>query len=254
MTPLDLMRMTILSQGATNSVAQFVKITLKVLSDHLHDRDESFLDDVGIKRPKTMYNNQELAPGIRRYLVEHIQSLDAVLADLERTGITIAGAKSQFCCSGIKIVGFICDSEGRHLNTSKVLKFFDWPECVNVTIARAFIDVCVYYRIWIWDFAQIAAPIYRLFKKNTTFEWGKEQSEAIDISKLALTTPPTLVSLDYIECADDIIFAVDASLNGWRGVLMQLVKEKKYPSRYERGIWSNAERNYDATKRECRKS
>lgn len=33
---------------------------------------------------------------------------------------------------------------------------------------------------------------------------------------------------------------------------MQLVKGKRHPSRYESGIWSHAERNYDATKRECR--
>ena len=252
MTPLGLMRMTTLPQGATNSVAQFVRIALKVLADHLRDRAEPFLDDVGIKGPKTTYNNEELAPGIRRYVVEHIQNLDAVLADLERAGITIAGAKSQFCCAGIKIVGFICDSDGRHPDTSKVLKILDWPECINVTAARAFMGVCVYYRIWIKDFAQVAAPIYRLFKKNTAFEWGREQTEAMDLLKLALTSPPALVSLDYTEGAGDIILAVDASLDGWGGVLMQLVKGKRHPSRYESGIWSNAERNYDATKRECR--
>ena len=94
MTPLGLIIMTSLLQGATNSVAQFVRIVLKVLADHLRDRAELFLDDVGIKGPKTTYNNEELAPGIWRYVVEHIENLDAVLADLERAGITIAGAKS----------------------------------------------------------------------------------------------------------------------------------------------------------------
>ena len=33
---------------------------------------------------------------------------------------------------------------------------------------------------------------------------------------------------------------------------MQLVKRQRHPSRYESGIWSNAERNYDAIKLECR--
>lgn len=37
MTSLDLMKMTTLPQGATNFVAQFVRIALKVLSDHLHN-------------------------------------------------------------------------------------------------------------------------------------------------------------------------------------------------------------------------
>lgn len=38
-----------------------------------------------------MYNNEEVAPS------EYIQNLDKVLIDLERAGITITGAKSQFC-------------------------------------------------------------------------------------------------------------------------------------------------------------
>ena len=178
--------------------------------------------------------------------------MDAVLADLERAGITIAGAKSQFCCFGIKIVGYICDSEGRHPDTSKILKILDWPECVDVTTAQAFMGVFVYYRIWIQDFAKITSPIYQLFKKNVTFKWEKEQIEAIDLLKLALTSFPALVSLDYTEETSEIILAVDASLDGWGGVLMQLIKGKRHLSRYESRIWSTAERIYDATKRECR--
>ena len=33
---------------------------------------------------------------------------------------------------------------------------------------------------------------------------------------------------------------------------MQLVKGKWHPSKYKSGIWSSEEKNYDATKRECR--
>ncbi len=117
-------------------------------------------------------------------------------------------------------MGFICDSEERYPDTSNALKILDWLECVDVTITRAFMRVCVYYQIWIWDFFQIAASIYRLFKKNFMFEWGKEQSEAMDMLKLALTIYPALVFLDYTKDAGDIIFTVYASLNRWEGVLM----------------------------------
>lgn len=112
--------------------------------------------------------------------------------------------------------------------------------------------VCIYYQIWIKNFAQVSSPIYHLFKKNILFVWAKEQVEAIDLLKLALTTLPALVFLDYSEGAGNIIFAVDASLEEWGRVLMQLVKGKKHPSQYESVIWSSAEKNYDATKRECR--
>ena len=97
MTPLGLMQMTTLAQSATNSVAQFVRIILKILAPYLRNRAKPFLDDMAIKGPKTTYNNKEVAPSIRRYVFEHIQNLNKVLPDLEQAGITIAGAKSQFC-------------------------------------------------------------------------------------------------------------------------------------------------------------
>ena len=73
----------------------------------------------------------------------------------------------------------------------------------------------------------------------------------MDLLKFALISLPVLVLLDYTEGAGDVILAVDASLEGWEEVLMQLVKGKRHPSRYESGIWSAAEKKYDATKREC---
>ena len=252
MTPIGLLRMTTLPQGATNSVAQFVRIVTRILRDHIPDKARPFLDDIGVKGPKTTYNNEEVLPGIRRYMAEHIKSLDGVLADIERAGCTISGPKSHFCMRGLKVVGYICDVDGRHPDTAKVIKIIDWPECRDPTEARAFIGLCVYYRIWVEKFALVAEPIYRLLKKDAEFIWDKEQTESMDRLKIALTTAPALISLDYSEDAGDIILAVDASLTGWGSVLMQIKEKKRHPSRYESGIWSTAEAKYDATKRECR--
>ena len=80
----------------------------------------------------------------------------------------------------------------------------------------------MYYRIWILDFAIVAEPIYRLLKKDAAFVWGMEQTEAMDLLKIALTSPPALKTIDYSELAGLIILAVDASLKGWGAVLMQI--------------------------------
>ena len=169
MTPLGLLQMTRLPMGAINSVAQFVRIVTKILQDHIPEVARQFVDDVGVKGPKTTYNNAEVAPGIRRYVLEHIQSLDRVLADIERAGATISGLKSQFCMAGLKVVGFVCDIKRRHPDAAKVIKILDWPDPIDTTGARAFLGVCVYYRIWIYDFATIAEPIYRMLKKGVNF-------------------------------------------------------------------------------------
>ena len=73
----------------------------------------------------------------------------------------------------------------------------------------------------------------------------------MDLLKLALTTILPFVTLNYSKKAGEIILAVDASLKTWGEMLMQLVQGKRHPSWYESGIWSYAEKKYDATKQEC---
>ena len=219
MTPIGLLRHTTLVQGATNSVAQFVRVVTRILKDHIPNKCRTFVDDVPVKGPTSTYNNEEIAPGIRRYVQEHILNLDAVLVDIERAGGTI-GPKSQFCLAGMKLVGFVCGAGGRSPDSQKVIKILEWPACTDVTQARAFIGVCVYYRIWVKEFAIVADSIYRLMRKGVEWKWGREQDEAMDALKLALTSAPALVKLDYSEGAGAIILAVDVSLKGWGAVLM----------------------------------
>jgi hypothetical protein len=178
--------------------------------------------------------------------------LDGVLADLEWAGCTIAGGKSQFCFAGMRIVGFVCDINGRHPDTAKVIKILEWERCDDVSEARAFIGICVYYRIFVPEFAIVAAPIYKLFKRNVSFDWGKEQRFAMEELKKALTEAPALVTISYAEDAGLIILAVDSSGRGWGACLMQEVDGKRHPARYESGLWTEQEVRYDATKRECR--
>jgi len=227
----------------------------KILAEHIPSTAMPFLDDIGVKGPRTTYNDEEILPGIRRYHFEHIQALDRVLADIERAGCTVSGAKSEWCKNGIQIVGYVCDSEGRHPQTSKVVKILEWPEPTNTKEVRGFLGVCVYYRIFVREFALVAKPLYDTLRKNITFSWGVKQQASMDALKDALTTAPALMPLDYAPEAGQIVIAVDASLTGWGAVLMQGVKgnkKKRHPVRYESGMWSPSEAAYDAGKRECR--
>ena len=123
---------------------------------------------------------------------------------------------------GIKIVGFIYSAKGRTLDSAKVIKILEWKPYMDIGEARAFIGVCIYYRIWIKDFSIIAEPIYYLFKKGVPWNWGLEQDLAMNVLKTALTTAPALVKIIYTDGAGDVILAVDASYEGWGSILMQL--------------------------------
>ena len=102
MTLLGLLHITQLPMGAINLVAQFVQIVTKILQDHIPHISRQFVENVGVKDPKTTYNNKEAAPGICCYMLEHIQSLDKVFADIKEAKATITRAKSQFCISGFE--------------------------------------------------------------------------------------------------------------------------------------------------------
>lgn len=169
MTSLKFMQMTTLAQDTTNLVAQFVRIVLKILAPYLRNQAKLFLDNMAVKGLKITYNNEKVAPGIRRYVFKHIQNLDKILTNLKQVGIIIARAEFQFCQASLKIVDYICDAAGYHPDTLKVLKILDRPECTNVISVHAFIRVCVYYQILIKNFAQVISLIYHVFKKNISF-------------------------------------------------------------------------------------
>jgi protein involved in polysaccharide export with SLBB domain len=63
---------------------------LRVLIDYISYVAIPFLDDIRVKGPKTDYNNEEIRPRLRRFVVKHIVDLNKVLSDVKRAGITVA--------------------------------------------------------------------------------------------------------------------------------------------------------------------
>ena len=81
-----------------------------------------YLDNVYVKGLKTIYQEEEIELGIRKYVAEHLLNIDQVLADIERVGATISGHKLDFCYALIIVVGYRIDKNGRHPDIKKVEK------------------------------------------------------------------------------------------------------------------------------------
>jgi hypothetical protein len=97
--------------------------------------------------------------------------LNDVLTDIERTNCTIFEEKSQFCCERLRMIDFVCDVEKWHSNTTKIIKILNWFFCQDVADVREFIEIYVFYRVFIADFAFITQLIYAFLKKNVSFVW-----------------------------------------------------------------------------------
>jgi hypothetical protein len=96
------------------------------------------------------------------------------LTDLERAGYTILGIKSQFCMPRFRVIGFICDALGRYSDIFKIIKIVKWLFPNDIIEVRVFVRVTVYYRIFVKNFAVIAALIYFLIRKKIRFAWDTE--------------------------------------------------------------------------------
>ena len=252
MTCIELLRMKILSQEAINSVAQFIQIVSKILKNHISVKCWFFLDDIEIKELKTKYQNQEIISEIQQFILEHVQWLNAVLADLKWADCIMSEKKSQFCMSDIKIVEFVCNAEEWHLNSTKMIKVLNWKLCMNVVTAHSFLELCIYYHIWIKNFTLVMKFIYWLMKKNIIFKWTWKQQAAMNSLKTLLMTVSALCFIDY-ENEEDIILIINASLQGWSTVLMQVNKKIKkwHLSWYESDLWTELKQNYNVGKQKC---
>ncbi|RYP39740.1 hypothetical protein DL768_010696 [Monosporascus sp. mg162] len=211
-------------QGFTNSVAHFCRMVGRILHNLMPDVARPFVDDVTVKGPKTKYNEEEIFPGIRRFVYKHIVNINKTLLNCELASATI----------------------------TKVVKILKIQPCKNVSEVKAFLSIVVYYRIFVTYFAIKTEPLIRLLRRNQPFIWGPDQDRAMESVKKAITTAPTLITLDYGPEAGKIIVRTDASKEGFGGTLGQLINGVEHPARFESGTWKGAELNYDAGKLECR--
>ena len=168
------------------------------------------------------YNNEKILSDIWWYMFEYFQHIDCILVSIELMKAKIAEEKSYWCQNNIIVVRFICDYDDQYLKTIKIVKIVEWLLCMNITEARVFIEVCMYYWIWIKNFVIIAQLIYILFKKNKVFVWENSQIQIMKTFKLILTTISALKIIDYIEDIDKIICTVNVSEENWENNLMQI--------------------------------
>ena len=248
-TPIGLVRMCTLPQGATNSVAHMMNGMNKVLRDFIPHITMPFLDDVPIKGCKEEEKNEELdESGCRQFVADHIKDCEKILSRMEEVHLTLSGAKSIFGAKEILIVGHMCGPYGRKPSPTKVNAIQNMQEkCTSVSEVRRFLGVCVFYCRWIPHYAHLSEPLYRLLRKGETFEWSEEHSEAMRKLKSHLAQAPALKQPDYTR---PIYLTVDSSPIGIGWVISQQDGEERYPVRFGAKVLSGRQRKYAQVKRE----
>jgi hypothetical protein len=190
--------------GLAGAPAAFQRYINSTLDDFLDWFCSAYMDDVLI------YTDGSYE--------DHMEKVNMVLERLRSAGLQLDIKKCEFAVKEVKYLGFvIMAGKGIKVDPEKVEAISKWEAPTNVRGVRSFVGFANFYRDFIENFGEIAAPLTELTKKNTPFRWEKEEQDAFERLKTLFITAPVLAlwdsELDTVLEADCSGYAMGACLS-----------------------------------------
>ncbi|GJS37954.1 putative reverse transcriptase domain-containing protein [Tanacetum coccineum] len=148
---------------------------------------------------------------------EHEVHLKLILELLEKEKLFGKFLKCEFWLQEVHFLGHVVNSEGIHVDPSKIEVVKNWKPPKTPTEIHSFLGLAGYYRRFIADFLKIAKPLSLLTQKNKKFKWDDEQEITFQTLKYMLCDAPIMA---LPEGAVDFVVYCDASNQGFGCVLM----------------------------------
>lgn len=197
--------------GLANAPPQFMAMINDIFREELDKFVVVFLDDI------IVYSRTE---------EEHVDHLRTVLERMREYRLYAKPSKCKLCCKELDFVGYWVSSDGIRPHRSKVKAVDEWTTPSTLTELRSFIGMVSYYRKFIRRFADLAAPLHQLTKKEAAWQWTDVHQQAFEQLKRKLTEAPLLAMPDATK---KYIVVTDASDHGLGAVLMQEYPEGNRP-------------------------
>ncbi|GJU97734.1 reverse transcriptase domain-containing protein [Tanacetum coccineum] len=137
-------------------------------------------------------------------------------------------SKCEFWLQEVHFLGHVMNSEGIHVDPSKIEAVKNWKPPKSSSEIRSFLGLVGNFRRFIANFLKISKPLTLLTQKEKKFEWGDEQENAFQTLKDMLCDAPILT---LPEGTYDLVVYNDAPNQGFGYVLMQRNKVIAYASR-----------------------
>ncbi|GKA64185.1 putative reverse transcriptase domain-containing protein, partial [Tanacetum coccineum] len=135
--------------------------------------------------------------------------LKLILELLEKEKLFGKISKCEFWLQEVHFLGHVVNSEGIHVDPSKIEEVKNWKPPKTPTEIRSFLGLARYYRRFIVNFLNISKPLTLLTQTNQKFEWGDEQENAFQTLKDMLCNAPILA---LTEGTDDFVVHYDARI------------------------------------------
>ncbi|KAI2657893.1 Transposon Tf2-6 polyprotein [Labeo rohita] len=233
-TPLGHFEYRVLPFALANAPSVFQALVNDVLRDMLNIFVFVYLDDILIFSPSVS---------------DHVQHVRRVLQRLLENRLFVKAEKCVFHVKSVTFLGHVVSADGISMDLAKVRAVIDWPIPDSRTALQRFLGFANFYRRFIRNFSQVAAPLTALTSTQTRFVWSESAQEAFDKLKKSFSSAPILITPDTTR---QFIVEVDASNVGVGAVLSQRspLDNRIHPCAFFSHRLSPAERNYDVGNRE----
>ena len=179
-----------------------------------------------------------------------LTALDEALFRLRAAGLTLNLSKCQFFRKEVKFLGHVVLGQGMATDPEKVSKVKDWPQPRTAKNLSSFLGLCSYFRKYVKNFTSMAAPLFRLTRKDLPFQWSPAAEEAFLSLKKALTEAPVIGFPRFGDGEGKFTLDCDASDQGIGAVLLQEQDGAERVIAYGSHRLSKSQKNYSTTKKE----
>ncbi len=178
----------------------------------------------------------------------HNDCLNRVASALMEHNLTLNAEKCTFATSAIDFVGFRLTPRGIAPLQSNIEAIHRIPEPSSTSQVASFLGMTAYYLRFLPQYSRTTAPLRQLLKKDEPWNWTAECSEAVQILKSQLTTPPILAHFDP---DSPTIVTCDASTKALGAVLSQEQDGVERPVAFAFRALTPTEQRYSVGEREA---
>jgi hypothetical protein len=197
-------RYKVCPQGITVGVAEYSRVVTDIFKDYIGKFIYNFLDDI------LVFSNS---------MEEHAEHLKLMFEACKKANLKLKRKKSFIGEDSVEYLGHILGAAGSSPCDRNIIKLKAFPPPRNVSEVRSFLGLSGYYRKYVQGYASIAAPLIKLTRKGTTFNWSETEQVAFEKLKNCLTSAPVLTYPDRNKVQ---VLSVDASNIGLGAVLSQV--------------------------------
>ena len=164
-TDRGLYQFRVMPFGLNNSLTTFQTLMNEVLRPFIKQFCIVYLDDIIIysKTPE-----------------EHLEHLRLILEALREAGLKIKPSKCEFFKRELTFVGYRISEKGIATDPSNIIKIQKATPPTTLKELREFLGLCQYYRKFIKNFQKVAEPLYKLLRKNESYQeiyWNGDRFE-----------------------------------------------------------------------------